>query len=105
MAAHSAFNPVSGSASSRLLSTTGAARPSWYAWSHREAQTAHRSPGFNPGNPYIGIGVSEYYSADFPIEFTLEDIGGPSAGLLFATGIVDKLTPEDLADLDAVSHP
>ena len=50
----------------------------------------------DPDVPYIGIGVSEYYSADFPIEFTLEDIGGPSAGLLFATGIVDKLTPEDL---------
>jgi Lon-like protease len=51
----------------------------------------------DPGVPYIGIGVGEYYSAGFPIDFTLEDIGGPSAGLMFATGIVDKLTAEDLA--------
>jgi PDZ domain-containing protein len=51
----------------------------------------------DPGVPYIGIGVGEYYTAGFPIEFTLEDIGGPSAGLMFATGIVDKLTAEDLA--------
>ena len=51
----------------------------------------------DPDVPYLGIGVSEYYSAGFPITFTLEDIGGPSAGLMFATGIVDKLTPDDLA--------
>lgn len=50
----------------------------------------------NAGVPYIGIGVGEYFSAEFPIDFTLEDIGGPSAGLMFATGIVAKLTPEDL---------
>ncbi|MDO8306960.1 MAG: S16 family serine protease [Actinomycetota bacterium] len=47
--------------------------------------------------PFIGIGVGEVYSAGFPIAFTLEDVGGPSAGLMFATGIVDKLTPDDLA--------
>ena len=46
--------------------------------------------------PYIGIGVGVFYTADFPIEFTLQDVGGPSAGLMFATGIIDKLTPEDL---------
>lgn len=50
----------------------------------------------DPGMPYIGIGVSDLYSADFPITFTLEDVGGPSAGLAFALGIVDKLTPGDL---------
>jgi len=47
--------------------------------------------------PYIGIGVGEYYSAGFPIDFTLQDIGGPSAGTMFAIGIIDKLTPRDLA--------
>lgn len=50
----------------------------------------------NSGTPYIGISVGELYSADFDIDFTLQDVGGPSAGLMFATGIVDKLTPEDL---------
>ena len=47
--------------------------------------------------PRIGIGVGEYYSAGFPIDFTLQDIGGPSAGTMFAIGIIDKLTPGDLA--------
>lgn len=55
--------------------------------------------GENPdaqGKPYLGISVGELYSAQFDINFTLSDVGGPSAGLMFAAGIVDKLTPEDL---------
>lgn len=50
----------------------------------------------DPEIPFIGIGVGTFYTGDFPIDFTLEDVGGPSAGLMFATGIVDKLTPDDL---------
>ena len=48
------------------------------------------------GKPYIGIGVGVDYAADFDITFSLEDVGGPSAGLIFATGLVDKLTEESL---------
>lgn len=55
-----------------------------------------RSNPDDPGKPYIGVGVGEFYSAGFPIDFTLTDVGGPSAGLIFALGIVDKLTEEDL---------
>ncbi len=50
----------------------------------------------DPSVPYIGIGVGSFYAAEFPIDFTLEDVGGPSAGTMFATGIVDLLTPGDL---------
>jgi PDZ domain-containing protein len=49
-----------------------------------------------PGKPYLGISVGELYSADFDIDFTLSDVGGPSAGLMFAAGIVDRLVPQDL---------
>jgi PDZ domain-containing protein len=49
-----------------------------------------------PGVPYVGITVGINYRAEFPIIFALEDIGGPSAGMMFALAIVDKLTPEDL---------
>ena len=37
---------------------------------------------------------------DFPVDVTIQidDIGGPSAGMMFALGIVDQLTPEDEAD-------
>jgi len=51
----------------------------------------------NPGTTYIGIGVGMFYAAEFDINFTLQDVGGPSAGTMFAVGIIDKLTPGDLA--------
>ena len=51
----------------------------------------------DPEVPYVGITVGVNYRAEFPIRFTLEDIGGPSAGMMFALAIVDKLTPDDLA--------
>ena len=46
--------------------------------------------------PAIGILVGT--SARFPIEvkFNLPGVGGPSAGMIFAVGIIEKLTPEDL---------
>jgi PDZ domain-containing protein len=53
----------------------------------------------NPDDPqvsYVGISMGLLYSAEFPIEFTLTDVGGPSAGMMFALAIVDKLTPQSL---------
>lgn len=50
----------------------------------------------DPQTPYLGVTVGYFFTPDFDIDFTLQDVGGPSAGLMFATGIVDKLTPEDL---------
>lgn len=52
----------------------------------------------DPAVPYIGISVGVLYTSDFNAAFALHDIGGPSAGLMFTTGIVDRLTPGDLAD-------
>ncbi len=65
-------------------------------------QTKHVSvtSAANPDDaakPYLGIGVGVYYVPDFTIDFTLKDVGGPSAGLMFTLGLIDKLSPEDLA--------
>lgn len=46
--------------------------------------------------PYIGVGLGTQYDSGFDVAFSLEDIGGPSAGLVFATALIDKLTPEGL---------
>lgn len=48
------------------------------------------------GLPVIGIYVGSVY--DFPIEvlIQLENVGGPSAGMMFALGIYDKMTPGEL---------
>ena len=42
--------------------------------------------------PVIGVVTREKaVDAPFEVEITLEDVGGPSAGLMFALGILDKL--------------
>ncbi|MGI5530319.1 YlbL family protein [Streptomyces syringium] len=44
----------------------------------------------------VGIQAGLDHTFPFTINIKLTDVGGPSAGLMFALGIVDKLTPEDL---------
>ena len=49
------------------------------------------------GRPLLGVGLLEKEEKPpFTIEIAVEDVGGPSAGLLFALGIYDRLTPGDL---------
>lgn len=61
----------------------------------RRAVTVDAGKG-EDGKAIIGVVIEE--GADFPfdIDIQIERVGGPSAGLMFALGIVDKLTPEDL---------
>jgi len=49
-------------------------------------------------NPRALVGISPDEKNDFPVKVTiaLRDVGGPSAGLMFALGIIDKLDPESL---------
>ncbi|MEU5437343.1 PDZ domain-containing protein [Streptomyces sp. NPDC020719] len=44
----------------------------------------------------VGIQAGTDHTFPFSIDIKLSDVGGPSAGLMFALGIVDKLTPGDL---------
>jgi len=44
----------------------------------------------------VGFVPATGYEFPFTVDFALEDVGGPSAGLMFALGIVDKLTRDDL---------
>jgi PDZ domain-containing protein len=48
------------------------------------------------GNAIVGVQVAESYRFPFQVKINVGAIGGPSAGLMFALGIVDKLTPGDL---------
>ncbi|HEY6422940.1 MAG TPA: PDZ domain-containing protein [Pseudonocardiaceae bacterium] len=54
-------------------------------------------PGAQPGRGYLGIGLTDRPDVKFTITISLADVGGPSAGLMFALAIVDKLTPGALA--------
>ena len=48
------------------------------------------------GRPILGIMVQEGYKFPFTVSIRVGDIGGPSAGMMFALGIIDKLTPLNL---------
>jgi Lon-like protease len=48
------------------------------------------------GNAVVGVGVNETYKFPFQVKINIGNIGGPSAGLMFALAIMDKLTPGGL---------
>ncbi|MET8685652.1 PDZ domain-containing protein [Streptomyces sp. NPDC004732] len=50
----------------------------------------------DPKHAVVGIKAGTDHTFPFTIDIKLADVGGPSAGLMFALGIVDKLTPDDL---------
>lgn len=49
------------------------------------------------GHAVIGVAVQESYRFPFQVKISVGKIGGPSAGMMFALGIIDKLTPGNLA--------
>lgn len=49
------------------------------------------------GTRQIGIFLSSSYLFDPQVNFGVEDIGGPSAGMMFALAIIDKMTEGSLA--------
>jgi PDZ domain-containing protein len=55
------------------------------------------TPARNPSGRYI-LGVLLQYRFTFPfdVKISLDKVGGPSAGMMFALGIMDTLTPGDL---------
>jgi PDZ domain-containing protein len=48
------------------------------------------------GQAVIGVQVQESFKFPFSVKINVTNIGGPSAGLMFALGIIDKLTPMNL---------
>lgn len=48
------------------------------------------------GRTVMGVFIDPTYELPFEVSIRIEDIGGPSAGMIFALGIVDKLTPGEM---------
>jgi PDZ domain-containing protein len=46
--------------------------------------------------PLVGIATQERHTYPFEVKIQLENVAGPSAGLMFALGIIEKLTEEDI---------
>jgi Lon-like protease len=50
------------------------------------------------GKASVGIGIETENTFPFQVDIQLDGVGGPSAGMMFALGIIDKLTGGNLAD-------
>lgn len=51
----------------------------------------------------VGIQAGSAFTFPFQIDIKLADVGGPSAGLMFSLGIIDKLSRTDLTDGEFVA--
>lgn len=58
--------------------------------------TTKTSDDTGPKRAIVGISAGTDHTFPFTIDIKLADVGGPSAGLMFALGIYDKLTPGSL---------
>jgi len=58
-----------------------------------QVQVGTRQSG---GHPVMGVQIAEEYKFPFQVTISVGDIGGPSAGMMFSLGIIDKLTKLDL---------
>jgi PDZ domain-containing protein len=63
-----------------------------------ETRTERVVLGRVPGVEGPGIGISTVANFPFPLVIESGDIGGPSAGLMWALGLVELLGPDDLTD-------
>ena len=62
-------------------------------------RTLEITPVINPDTkkPAVGVYTGSTFTFPFDVKIQLQDVGGPSAGMMLALGIYDKLTPGDLA--------
>lgn len=90
----------------RLIEANGAERPARIEVRRggEPVEVAATPVPAGEGGPLVlGVGVTTAY--DFPVDVTLriDQVGGPSAGLMFALGINDTLTPGPLTGGHVVS--
>ena len=52
---------------------------------------------------YLGVYLGLEFDSPVEVDLSLDDVGGPSAGLIFSLAIVDSLTPESLTEGRAIA--
>ena len=64
-----------------------------------EEQTLEVTPSLSESGAYqVGAYLSIDFTFPFEVAIALENVGGASAGMMFALGIIDKLTPGELTE-------
>ena len=80
-----------------LIVKNGASKPMTIVFSRKGVDhTAQLTPVKSDGGLVVGVYLTEKFDFPFPVQVQLQDVGGPSAGMMFALGIIDKLTPGEL---------
>lgn len=74
----------------------GEARKISYVRDGAEASAMIGTLAGSDGIPRLGVYVEQKQPAPFDVTFDLDRIGGPSAGLMFTLGVIDKIDPVDL---------
>ncbi|HKE63267.1 MAG TPA: PDZ domain-containing protein [Micromonosporaceae bacterium] len=67
-----------------------------YTRSGKATVTPIKTVAGSDGKPQIGVEVQQTQPSPIKVSIQLENVGGPSAGLMFTLGIIDKLGPTDL---------
>jgi len=65
--------------------------------------TVEITPVDSGGVTVIGVGVQMHYEFPVDVRIRLDDVGGPSAGMMFALGIVDVLTPDPMTGGETIA--
>ncbi|MEN3614352.1 YlbL family protein [Plantactinospora sp. ZYX-F-223] len=74
----------------------GSALKIGYTRDGKQATATIVSAATDNNPPRIGVEIEQRQPHPFELKIDLGDIGGPSAGLMFALGIIDKIRTEDL---------
>lgn len=88
----------------RIIADNGASKPvSFDVLRDGEELTVEVTPAeqtLDDGSSSVAVGIIAASTYDFPFDVSiqLENVGGPSAGMMFALGIIDKLTEGPLND-------
>lgn len=61
-----------------------------------EVRVQARTTAGSDGQRQLGVFLKTDFTFPFDVEFTLANVGGPSAGMMFSLGLVDTLTEGDL---------
>ena len=81
----------------QFIVDNGTAKPMTVSFTRKGvAESAQITPEATKSGPFLGVFLLEKYAFPFPVKVQLQDVGGPSAGMMFALGIIDKLTPGEL---------
>ena len=71
----------------------------WRTGEQLQLQLVTRGSPTEPGRPIVGVTISTYLfdvRMPFPVDIESDNVGGPSAGFMFAVGILDVVTDGDL---------